>query len=55
MEILLGLSYFFLCAIVAYLGRGARVGPYGVFFISVLFTPILTLSGLLLLGSRKEP
>ncbi len=44
------LLYLILCWIAAHVGRNTRLGFWGVFFFSVLFTPIWALISTLLFG-----
>jgi len=43
MEIILILIYIFLCMVAGYMGRNKRLGYWGFFFCSILFTPFISL------------
>ena len=45
--------YMLLCLLLAIVGRGTRVGPFGIFLLSVIFTPILV--GIVLAIVRPLP
>lgn len=43
MPIIIGIIYLFLCMVAGYIGRNKRLGYWGFFFCSILFTPIISL------------
>lgn len=45
--------YLLLCALLGALGRKTRVGAFGVFLLSVLFTPLVV--GIVLALARPSP
>lgn len=49
------LIYLVVCACVAMIGRDTLLGPFGIFVVSVVFTPILVLLILVLFGPRHPP
>ena len=52
--IILGvLAYIFLCVLVAWIGRNARLGFWGVFIIASLATPFITFLFVILLGPKN--
>ena len=51
---LLALLYLILCLLVAFLGRGTRIGYLGTAVLSVVLTPFLVFILLLLLRPRIE-
>ena len=49
----IALLYFLGCVVVAYYGRRTRIGYWGFFFLSLLFTPLVTL--VFLYFSKQRP
>jgi hypothetical protein len=47
------LGYLILCTIVAILGRNKTIGFWGFFFFSVILTPIIGISILIIAKDRK--
>ncbi len=47
-------AYFILCVLIGYLGRNSRIGFWGVTFLSIFFTPVLTGMVLAMLGNRAQ-
>jgi hypothetical protein len=47
--------YLFFSAVVGFLGRHTRVGPWAVFILSLILSPPLVLCGVIVLGPRDPP
>lgn len=46
-------GYFAACVVIALLGRGRSMGPWGYFFGSIVLTPVIGLLLLLASGPRR--
>ena len=46
--------YVAVCALAAYFGRNTRVGYWGTFILSLIFTPFLVVIVLLLFGPGRQ-
>jgi hypothetical protein len=46
--------YVVVCALAAYFGRGTRLGYWGTFVVSLIFTPFLVVIFLLLFAPRRR-
>ncbi len=47
------IGYLVLCAIVAWIGRGSRMGFWGVFICALIVTPFISFIFVILLGAKN--
>jgi hypothetical protein len=53
-SILLGIGYFFICYLIAFLGRKRKFGFWGYLFLTIFLTPIVGFIALLAADPKDE-